>query len=219
MPTNEPMIESTPQPATAMTSNVIIAPAAAQPILEEVPAEAAGAHTSEAVGPGIEGEETVWEGHYSFKNFLGRILLAAVLSLAWLILAVYTWGLDHRNVAFWAILLGIGLLAYWVSLAYRYLRAYRGHHYRLSTRRLFVTTGFFRRRVDQVELIRMKDLYLQQSMIGDWLSVGTVVVISSEQTLPKAYLLGIEEPRRVMDLIWHHMRVEQSQKTERINPV
>src|SRR5262249_21042093 len=168
---------------------------------------------------GIEGEETVWEGHYSFKNFLGRILLGALLTLAWLILAVYTWGLDHRNATFWAILLGIGLLAYWVSLVYRYLRAYRGHHYRLSTRRLFVTTGFFRRRVDQVELIRMKDLYLQQSMIGDWLGVGTVVVISSEQTLPKAYLLGIEEPRQVMDLIWHHMRVEQSQKTDRINPV
>ena len=219
MPTDEPMIESTPQSATAMTSNVIIAPAAAQPILEEIPAETAGAHAPEAAGPGIEGEETVWEGHYSFKNFLGRILLGALLTLAWLILAVYTWGLDHRNVTFWAILLGIGLLVYWVSLAYRYLRAHRGHHYRLSTRRLFVTTGFFRRRVDQVELIRMKDLYLQQSMIGDWLGVGTVVVISSEQTLPTAYLLGIEEPRRVMDLIWHHMRVEQSQKSERINPV
>ena len=219
MPTNEPMTESIPQPATAMTSNVIIAPDAAQPILEEVPAEAAGPHTSEAAGPGIEGEETVWEAHYSFKNFLGRLLLGALLTLAWLMLAVYTWGLGHRDATFWAILLGIVLLAFWANLGYRFLRAHRGHHYRLTTRRLFVTTGFFRRRVDQLELIRIKDIYLQQSMIGDWLGIGNVVVISSEETLPKAYLLGIEEPRQVMDLIWHHMRIEQSQKTDRINPV
>jgi hypothetical protein len=42
---------------------------------------------------------------------------------------------------------------------------------------------------------------------------------SAGQILPKAFLLGINEPRRVMDLIWHHMRIEQSQKTSRINPV
>ncbi len=219
MPGDEPMTESIPQPATAMTSNVIIGPAATQPIVAEVPAEAAGEHPSEAAGPGLDGEETVWEGHYSSKNFLGRILLGALLTLAWLVLAVYTWGLGHSGATFWTILLGIGLMAFWASLAYRYLRAYRGHHYRLTTRRLFVTTGFFQRRVDQLELIRIKDVYLQQSMIGDWLRIGNVVLISSEPTLPKAYLLGIDEPRRVMDLVWHHMRVEQSQKTDRVNPV
>ena len=82
-----------------------------------------------------------------------------------------------------------------------------------------MTTGFFQRRVDQLELIRIKDVYIQQSMIGDWLGIGNVVLISSEQTLPKAYLLGIDDPRRIMDLIWHHMRLEQDQKTNRINPV
>ncbi len=68
--------------------------------------------------------------------------------------------------------------------------------------------------MDQIELIRIKDVYIQQSMIGDWLGIGNVVLISSEHTLPKAYLLGIEDPRRLMDLIWHHMRLEQAQKTE-----
>jgi hypothetical protein len=141
------------------------------------------------------------------------------MTLGWILLAGYTWEIGHRDAAFWVVALGIGLLVFWVYLGYRYLRAYRGHHYRLSTRRLFVTTGFFRRRVDQLELLRIKDVYLQQSMIGDWLGVGTLVVISTWPTMPKAYLLGIDDPRRVMDLIWHHMRVEQSQKTERINPV
>ncbi len=52
------------------------------------------------------------------------------------------------------------------------------------------------------------------------MNIGNVVVISSEQSLPKAYLLGIGMPsRRIMDLVWHHMRIEQDLKTSRINPV
>src|SRR5690242_1913521 len=131
MSTNEPLTEGPPQPATAMTSNVIIAPAAARPILAEVSAEAAGAHTSEAAGPGIEGEETVWEGRYSPRNFLGRVLLGALLTLGWILLAGYTWGMGHRDLGFWTGILGIGLLAFWGYLGYRYLRAFRSHHYRL----------------------------------------------------------------------------------------
>ena len=173
--------------------------------------------------PGIEGEETIWEGHYSGRNFIGRLLFGALLAVLWVVLAFGGWWSTRGNPAsgwsFWTIAGGIVVLVYWANLGYRYLRARRGHHYRLTNRRLFVTTGFFSRRVNQVELLRIKDVYIQQSMIGDWLGIGNVVVITSEQTLPKAYLLGIDEPRRIMDLIWHHMRLEQSTKTDRVNPV
>jgi hypothetical protein len=212
MLTGEPAAETTAQPQPVLSSNMIVAPGATGATLEPVRPQ-----TAEA--PGIEGEETVWEGRYSFKNFLGRGLLGTALTLAWLVLAVNTWGLGHTNWAVWSIVLGFCLLAFWVGLGFKYLRAYRGHQYRLTTRRLLVTTGFFRHRVDQLELLRIKDLYLQQSMIGEWLGIGNVVIIYSEETLPKAYLLGIDEARRVMDLVWHHMRVEQSEKTTRINPV
>jgi hypothetical protein len=217
---DEPRAETTTQAPQGLASNVIVAPGAAGAILEPVRSEAdCGPHESEAVGPGLDGEETVWEGHYSFKNFLGRALLGALFTLIWLWLAVSTWGMGRGIGGFWTTALGLVLLAYWGFQAYKFLRAYRGHHYRLTTRRLFLTTGFFQRRVDQLELLRINDVYIQQSMIGDFLKIGNVVVISSEQTLPKAYLLGIDDPRQVMDLIWHYMRIEQSQKTNRVNPV
>ncbi|HJZ94420.1 MAG TPA: hypothetical protein VKE40_26385 [Gemmataceae bacterium] len=68
-------------------------------------------------------------------------------------------------------------------------------------------------------MLRLKDLYVQQSMIGRWLDVGTVVVVTSEVTLPKTALIGIEQPQRVMDLIWHYTRLEQDRKTSRIDRV
>jgi membrane protein YdbS with pleckstrin-like domain len=222
MLTNEPMTESTPQPQVESLTNgpVIVAPGAPGAIVQPVDPEIEESKAEDTPGPGIEGEETVWEGHYSGKNFLGRIAFGGLLVALWLFLISYlNWGGQGGGWSAWTIAGGLIVLAYWVNLGYRYLRAYRGHHYRLTNRRLFVTTGFFSRRVDQVELIRIKDVYIQQSMIGDWLGIGNVVVITSEQTLPKAYLLGINEPRRIMDLVWHHMRIEQSAKTERINPV
>ena len=56
-------------------------------------------------------------------------------------------------------------------------------------------------------------------MIGDWLRIGNVIVISSEQSLPKAYLLGIDDPRNVMDLIWNQMRLEQAEKASPVKQV
>lgn len=227
MSTNEPMTETTPPPQAEQQvvdvpvadGAVIVAPGApgavVQPAAEETP--------EQPTGPGIDGEETVWEGHYSSRNFIGRMIFGGLLVLFWLFLVFNGWrtarGPEASPWNFWDVLVGIVVVGYWLNLGYRYFRAHRGHHYRLTNRRLFVTTGFFNRRVDQLELIRIKDVYIQQSMVGDWLGIGNVVIISSEQSLPKAYLLGIDEPRRIMDLIWHHMRLEQSTKTERVNPV
>jgi Bacterial PH domain len=82
-----------------------------------------------------------------------------------------------------------------------------------------VANGFLRRRVDQIELVRVKDLYLQQTMMSQWLNVGTVVVVSSELTLPRAALFGIDRPQVVMDLIWQYTRREQDSKTTAIEQV
>jgi Bacterial PH domain len=224
MLTEEPMTQTTPQPQVDPFAEgpVIVAPGAVGAIVQ--PMAAGPEEVPEAVepGPGIEGEETVWEGHYSGRNFIGRVIFGGVLVALWVVLLIYNWSRTQGNGGggtFWPLAGAVVVLLYWANLGYRYLRAHRGHHYRITNRRIFVTTGFFQRRVDQLELLRIKDVYIQQSMIGDWLGIGNVVLISSEQSLPRAYLLGIEDPRRIMDLIWHYMRLEQNQKTTRINAV
>lgn len=222
MLTNPAMTEAAPPPQaeTIAEGPVIVAPGVDGAIVQTPAAQPA---ESTENGPGVDGEETVWEGHYSWRNFIGRMIFGGLLVAAWILLLVDSWhaaSAGRENAwSFWLYVGSIVVLFYWMNLGYRFLRAHRGHHYRLTNRRLFVTTGFFSRRVDQIELLRLKDVYIQQSMIGDWLGIGNLVLISSEQTLPKAYLLGIDQPREVMDLVWHHMRAEQTQKTSRINPV
>ena len=43
-------------------------------------------------GAGIEGEEVVWEARYAMRNFLGRLAFRALLTVAWLVFAVYALG-------------------------------------------------------------------------------------------------------------------------------
>jgi hypothetical protein len=219
MLTDEAMTEAPAQPETNVDGPVIVSPGVAEAFVQSSATHNGEAHHPEPAATGVEGEETIWEGHYSPKNFIGRTIIGGLLTLAWLYVAFRTWGLSTHTSSVWALGLGIGVLFYWLHFGYRFLRAYRGHHYRLTTRRMFVTTGFFNRRVDQIELLRLKDVYIQQSMIGDWLGIGNVVLITSEHTLPKAHLLGVEDPRGLMDLIWHHMRLEQEQRTSEVKAV
>jgi hypothetical protein len=187
------------------------------------PAEVAemeqGANAPAATGPGIEGEEVVWEGRYSMRNFLGRIALRVLLSLAWIVLAVETWANGHGELSFVTIGLGVAILVYWAFLITRMLQARYGHFYRLTNRRLFVSTGLTRRRRDQMELLRVKDVYTRQSLPERWLSLGTVVVVSTEKELPIFYLAGVDHPKEVMDLIWHHARAERDNRSTRVQPI
>ncbi len=161
----------------------------------------------------------MWEGRVSAKIFLGRMICGGVLLLAALALATAKWMFGYTTLTFLTYFVGAVTVIYVLAFAFNIFRARRRHFYRLTTRRLFLTTGLLQRRVDQVELVRVKDLFVRQSLLGTWLNVGTVILISSEQTLPKAHLLGIEEPRRVLDLIWRQTRLERDRRTTEVNPV
>jgi hypothetical protein len=164
-------------------------------------------------------EDTLWEGQPSGRLFMVRWSIGAAFTLAWIILAIAVWGFGDTQLTWLAIVLGTALLIFWSITALTVLRTIQSHHYRLTTRRLFVRTGFFRRRIDQIELLRVKDIFVQQTLLAKWLGVGHAVVISSEQSLPRAVLYGIDRPQSVMDLIWLRTRAELDNKTSRVERV
>jgi membrane protein YdbS with pleckstrin-like domain len=161
-------------------------------------------------------EPVVWEARYSMKNFYGRLLGRTLLTAGWAALAVYMWEKGLRHWQFPVYLLGIALAIAWIALLVRIVQARLGHRYQLTARRLFISSGLFRHRVDQLELLRVKDVFERQGLIDRWLSVGTVVVVSSEPELPTFYLAGVSEPKQVMDLVWRLARAEREGKTVQV---
>ncbi len=177
-------------------------------------------NTDPSSGTGVEGEVVVWEARYSKRNFIGRVAFRSLLTVGWIALAVYTWGSGHENLAAlsWISLAVVAVL--WISLAFRIVQAHYSHYYKLTNRRLFVSTGVIQRRRDMMELLRVKDVFTrQQSLMERWLGLGTVVVVPSEKDIPTFYVSGVDQPKEVMDLIWHHARAERDIRSIKVENV
>ena len=70
-----------------------------------------------AVPPSQEdNEETLWDGRYSIKNFLGRMTIGGLLVLGWLSLAIDAWGLGRQWLVDPAYVAGAIALFYWLWL-------------------------------------------------------------------------------------------------------
>jgi hypothetical protein len=194
----------------AVTVDHLTAPPSSAPDSE------AGVSQTDEVGTT---EETLWEGQTSGRSFLVRSVVGELFTATWVVMAVAAWGFGYRNLIIPSYALGTVILLFWLLTGVKMFRVIHSHNYRLTTRRLFVRTGMLNRRLDQIELLKVKDVFVQQSLLGKWIGVGHVVVISSEMTLPRATLYGIDRPRHVMDLIWLRTRAELDQKTARVDQV
>ena len=172
------------------------------------------------IDPAVDEEQTIWEGRYSMKNFIMRLTGIGIVTVAWT--ALWFWshaGTDRGGWSTLAVVAGILLLLVWLVLARRIILARFGHKYRLTDRRVFVATGVFTRRRDQMELIKAQDVFTNQTISQRLFGVGTVVVVSSEAHFPIMYLTGVDEPKEVMDLVWKHARSERDNRAVHVDQV
>ncbi len=86
--------------------------------------------------------------------------------------------------------------------------------YRLSEDRLFCETGLLNVRADEVLLYRIRDLQVNISLGQRLFGVGTVSVISSDQSIPHLNLVNVKHPREVKELIHHS--VEEAKDRRRM---
>jgi membrane protein YdbS with pleckstrin-like domain len=208
----------TPSAAVPHYSQDIPDPRGTEPLEEQEAQE--GANTDPTAGVGVEGEVTAWEATYSGRNFIGRGFFCFALTIGWVALATYTWGMGHERLAGMTWVAGGVVLVLWIAMFLRMIQAQFSHHYRLTNRRLFVSTGIIHRRQDMMELMRIKDVFTrQQSLLERLLGLGTVVVVPSEKEIPTFYLTGVDDPQEVMDLIWHHARAERDQRSVKVEEV
>ncbi len=91
---------------------------------------------------------------------------------------------------------GLGLL---LLLRVWYLVA--STRYRLTTQRLFAQKGLIAKNLEEVELFRVKDVTLSQGVLQRLLGVGTVVVLSTDDTAPRLELAGIRNPMEAKEKI------------------
>lgn len=87
---------------------------------------------------------------------------------------------------------------------WRYLSV-RASIYSLSSQRIRVQTGVLNQHIDEIELYRVKDTELSRSLIQRVLGLGTVSIVSSDETMPRLDIPSISSPERVREDIREHV--------------
>ena len=86
--------------------------------------------------------------------------------------------------------------------------------YSLSEDRLFISEGFLNLKDDEVLLYRVRDIDTRRNLWQRLFGVGTVIVISSDKTMPNLPLKNIKDPVMVKELI--HKQVEEMKIRRRV---
>ena len=86
--------------------------------------------------------------------------------------------------------------------------------YSLSEDRLFISEGFLNIKDDESLLYRVRDIDTRRNLWQRLFGVGTVIVISSDKTMPNLVLKNINDPVMVKELI--HKQVEEMKIRRRV---
>ena len=145
---------------------------------------------------------------------IGSWIGAAVFSIALLVAAAV---IGFGSVG-WTVSL-VGLLLIWVGLAARLFYRQLSEHYFLTSQRFIHEKGLLWRESDRIEAIDIDDVSFQQGPVGRMLGVGTIQILSSDQSHPVMELQGIEKVREVAAMIDDVRRQERHKRGLHIESV
>lgn len=86
--------------------------------------------------------------------------------------------------------------------------------YAMSKDRLFLSEGFFSIKDDEILLYRVRDIDTSRNLWQRLFGVGTVVVMSSDKSMPTLVLKNIKDPIGIKELI--HEQVEEMKIQRRV---
>lgn len=86
--------------------------------------------------------------------------------------------------------------------------------YSVCEDRIFLNTGFFNTREDEVLLYRVRDLRLTRTLGQRIFGVGTICVISTDKSIPHLNMTNVKNPKAVKELLF--AKVEESKKARRM---
>ena len=133
----------------------------------------------------------------SFRASTGRWLVGSLAGLGTLLLC----------------LVGVGL----VIIAVRWFQNI-ATQYELTDQRLIIRTGILNKKIDEIELYRVKDVTVAYSLINQWADIGAISISSSDPTtqggsivlrdIPRARAIR-EEMRTLVDAARQARRVRE----------
>jgi membrane protein YdbS with pleckstrin-like domain len=135
------------------------------------------------------GEAMIYRGPVSqWTNVRAFLLCAAVAAIG--VLLCFTRVPVLVYVVIWVI---AALAAGWTWLVVRCTV------YRITTEGIDIEKGLIAKKIDHLDLFRIKDIQMQAGVLERIVGIGSVVIISDDATDPQIVLNGLREPRSVYE--------------------
>jgi hypothetical protein len=82
--------------------------------------------------------------------------------------------------------------------------------YTITNQRIIVKTGLIGKKIEEIELMSVKDVNVKQSITNRLLGVGSITILSTDKTTPSITLDDIKDPNTVKDVIRNAVREEKA---------
>jgi len=130
----------------------------------------------------------------TFRSSLGGWLWGTAAGLGTIILGLLGIGVTIAKAGNWGawplVLTALAL----VIVLLKWLEV-MGSLYQITPERLIVKRGIFLKSIDEVELYRIKDIRMDFSLLNQWAGIGTICMVSSDETTRTGELVLRNVPR------------------------
>ena len=148
-------------------------------------------------------ETLLWKGHTSQWRHLGYYLLCVLIAIGIGVAAAFSAGMAAIGLV---VPVGMAAVRWWLT---------RATVYELTSQRLKITSGILTRKLDEVELFRVKDYSMEQPLLLRMLGLGNLTLITSDVTCPNATLEAIPEVNEVREKLRNAVQAERDRKRVR----
>jgi membrane protein YdbS with pleckstrin-like domain len=158
-----------------------------------------GASEVEPHKPADDREQIYYQGSPMLRGDLARGWIWVILGLAIIavpLLLKFVWNKDLFAGWMFAATTALGVIFILIPWIKAKMVAYKITNYRIDLER-----GLLSKRLDTLELWHVEDIRMNQSFLDRILGVGTVTVISHDDTTPQLSMRGIPHPRPLYETL------------------
>jgi uncharacterized membrane protein YdbT with pleckstrin-like domain len=151
-------------------------------------------------------EQELWRGAYAYKSMFGMLAVGVFVSLIGVIVIVAA----EVHFVKWFVFACLAVM--WIVIGAIVFQRRFGIRYRLTNQRFFIEKGIFGRAIDRIEVIDINDMEFEQSLFERMFDVGSIRLSTTDRSVPKFTLQGIEHVQEVFNLIDQARRAERNRR-------
>ncbi len=148
-------------------------------------------------------EQTIWEGSQSQVLNFGIFISIGIISIIIIMLSI----LFFPIAAVLVIIPLVYLFIKWLTV--------RNHRYKVTTERIFYTTGIFSKKTEALELYRVRDVDMYEPFWQRIFKLGNIALTTSDKTAMNFLLKAVPHPNELMNNIRKNVELRRDVKRVR----